>query len=135
MLPLRDFRWLVMLGLVATAGINTVVGRTLAEEGADHPRWLAGTLLRYEQELALTPDQRARLQLVEQRAEAAWQEWSRRLAALGTEHSLAAREDWTALAHERGRLRVLADRDALVVLRPEQRARWQTLQSAIQSSH
>ncbi len=135
MLPLRDFRLRVVLALVATAGINTVVGRTLAEEEADHPRWLAGTLLRYEQELALTPDQRARLQLVEQRAEAAWQEWSRRLAAMRRGQSLAAREDWTALAQERGRLRVLADRDALIVLRPEQRVRWQTLQSAIRSTH
>ena len=135
MLPLRDFQLLLVLALVATAGTNAVVGRALAEERADHPPWLAGTLLRYEQELALTPDQRARLQLVEQRAQAAWQEWSRRLAALGTEHSLAAREDWTALARERGRLRVLADRDALMVLHPAQRARWQTLQSAIQSSH
>lgn len=95
-----------------------------AEEG---PAWLASELLQYGDQLQLSPEQRVRLESIRVRAQAAWRELSVRLVRLDSARSEAERADWAAVARERGRLRILADRDALLVLEAPQRERWRLL--------
>ncbi|MCX8070835.1 MAG: hypothetical protein N3C12_00040 [Candidatus Binatia bacterium] len=122
----RTFRIVVpltMLGFVAAYGV-----RPAGAGDPEEPHWLAGALLRQADALELSAEQRTRLQFLVHRAQATWNELTRRLREAERNASAGTHSDWTNLAQERGRLRVLADRDALAVLDREQRARWRVLQ-------
>lgn len=116
--------------LVALAALLLCTASAVPESG-EGLAWLAGVLLQHEDELQLTSEQRVRLENIQARAHAAWRELSSRLAALESSSSEAERADWKSVAQERGRLRILADRDALLVLRRDQRERWRMLRRGL----
>ncbi|GBD25557.1 hypothetical protein HRbin30_00880 [bacterium HR30] len=95
----------------------------------EEPEWLAGAILRQSEVLHLSAEQRGQVEQILRRAQSTWRALTERMAAAERDASASGRSDWSALAQERGRLRVLADRDALRVLDPEQRVRWRELRA------
>jgi hypothetical protein len=119
-------QWTTPLGLWLLLCVTAASGRDAAEP--KKPGWLAATLLQHAEPLQLSAAQRAKLQLLLERAQSSWRELSQRMADREAAATVSERSDWAQLAQERGRLRVLADRDALRVLDPTQRTRWLELQ-------
>ncbi|GIW44069.1 MAG: hypothetical protein KatS3mg077_1351 [Candidatus Binatia bacterium] len=119
-------RWTAPLGVWLLVCVTAAGGRDAT--GPKEPDWLAATLLEQAEPLQLSAEQRAKLQLLLERAQSSWRELSRRMADREAAATVSERSEWAKLAQERGGLRVLADRDALRVLDPTQRTRWLELQ-------
>ncbi len=113
--------------LVALLAIASGARGTAGEP--EEPSWLAAVFLQHREFLQLSAEQRNQLEFVFRRAEATWQALTQRMMAAERDTTARGRSDWFLLARERGQLRVFADRDALRVLDPHQRARWRELTS------
>lgn len=130
--PLAAKLWQLCVAcvLIVVALMAAVQSQSQAIADKTETRWLAALLLESSEQLHLTAEQRGQLQSILQRAKATWSALSQRMSAAERDPTANGRSDWFTLAQERGRLRVLADRDALRLLNPEQRALWRMIQSS-----